>query len=84
MAQQAHHRLLLLARTVLSVPDHVSFFLSRLPMCFGQRVLQLVEFGPPPCQRCSVFGVIEVGALSMEAARSLAWKISCRQINSIR
>src|SRR5947207_323143 len=46
--------------------------------------LQCFEFGPPPCQCSSVFGVIEVGALSMEAARSLHCTIACRQINSIR
>src|SRR5205823_8992863 len=38
---------------------------------FVRHDLQCLEFGPPPCQCSSVFGVIEVGALSMEAARSL-------------
>jgi len=54
------------------------------PKCFRHRVLQRVEFGPPPCQCSSVIGVIEVGALSTEAARSFRWSIAARQMNSIQ
>jgi len=36
------------------------------------RLLQRLGFGPPPCQQLSVVGVIEVGALSTEAAAPFA------------
>src|SRR5580704_5449314 len=42
------------------------------------------EFGPPPCQRSSVVGVFEVGALITEAARSSPCNIAVCQTISIR
>jgi hypothetical protein len=42
------------------------------------------ESGPPPCQRSSVVGVIEVGALITEAARSSPCNIAGCQMISIR
>jgi len=57
--------------------------LALSPKSFCHRILQRYEVGPPPCQCSSVIGVIEVGALSMEAARSLLCKIIRCRINSI-
>jgi hypothetical protein len=51
---------------------------------FPSRNPPLFEYGPPPCQCSSVVGVIEVGALSREAARSLQSTIVRCEINSIR
>ncbi len=42
------------------------------------------EFGPPPGQRSSVIGVIEVGALTTEAVRSFPCSIASCQMNSIQ
>src|ERR1700704_3473302 len=84
MTKQKHHCLLPLGWVGLPIKNFHSLLLSCPPKPFSHRILQRFEFGPPPCQCSSVFGVIEVGALSTEAARSLLSKIAAFQIKSIR
>ncbi len=58
----------------MSVLDALSIYMN----------LHQHEFGPPPCQRSSVVGVFEVGALITEAARSSPCNIAGYQMISIR
>ena len=84
MTKQKHHGLLPFGRIGLAIKNPHTLLLPCPPKSFRHRILHRFEFGPPPCQCSSVFGVIEVGALSMEAARSLDNNIAGRKINSIR
>jgi hypothetical protein len=68
----------------LRIKNGISIRLPCALNSFSHRFLQRREFGPPPCQRSSVLGVIEVGALSTEAARSFRGSIASCQMISIR
>jgi hypothetical protein len=68
----------------LPIANIRSILLATLLIPFSHRFLQDDEFGPPPCQNSSVVGVVEVGALSTEAARSSGANIAGSQRNSIQ
>src|SRR4029077_19201498 len=71
LTKQTHCRPSPFGLANLTFTNSNSLNLCRLPECFCHQILQPYEYGPPPCQCSSVVGVIEVGALSREAARSL-------------
>jgi hypothetical protein len=84
MAKQINQRPSPCAGVRMHIKHRLLILLSCPLRCISQRFLQGREFGPPPCQRSSVFGVIEVGALCTEAARSLLSKIARCQMDAIR
>jgi hypothetical protein len=84
MTKQMNHRLLPFKRVRLPIRTIKSILLPAPLIPFSHRFLQDCESGPPPCQSSSVVGVIEVGALYTEAARSSCDNIARCQRVSIR
>jgi len=84
MTKQVNHRLLPFKRVRLPIRTMKSILLPAPLIPISHRFLQDCEFGPPPCQNSSVVGVIQVGALCTEAARSSCNNLARYQRVSIR
>jgi hypothetical protein len=84
MTKQVNHCVLPFGWTQLPIKNLRSLLLRCALNSFSHRFLQRYEPGPPPRQRYSVAGVVEVGALYTEAARSSHCKIAGCQEFSIR